>query len=259
MVHRCRFLSHSGVAVKEVIAIRHVAFEHLGTLAPLLSGRGFRVRYLDVGVTDLSILDALAPDLLVVLGGPIGAYEDDRYPYIADELRLIERRLEAQRPLLGVCLGAQLMARALGSRVYPGRAKEIGWGPLRLTQAGERSCLAGLAGCGYQVLHWHGDTFDLPRDAQRLAFSEITENQAFSLGDKALGLQFHLEMDAAEIERWLIGHAHEISAAPVVTPLILREETARHGTALAASARVCMSRWLVDAGLLPRESEQSGS
>jgi len=237
--------------VKEVLAIRHVTFEHLGTLAPLLSGYGFHVRYLDVGMSDLSALDPLAADLLVVLGGPIGAYEEDHYPCVTDELRLIERRLEAQRPLLGVCLGAQLMARALGSRVYPGRAKEIGWGPLRLTDAGERSCLADLAGCGYQVLHWHGDTFDLPPHARRLASSEITGNQAFALGDRALGLQFHLEMDATEIERWLIGHAHEIAATPGVTPLTLRADTARYGAALAASAATCMSRWLVDAGLLP--------
>jgi GMP synthase (glutamine-hydrolysing) len=243
--------------MKEVVAIRHVAFEHLGTLAPLLSRHGFQIRYLDVGVTDLTALDPLAPDLLVVLGGPIGAYEEDLYPCLTDELRLIEHRLAAQRPLLGVCLGAQLMARALGSRVYPGRAKEIGWAPLRLTEPGERSCLADLAGCGYQVLHWHGDTFDLPEQAQRLASTALTENQAFALGNKVLGLQFHLEIDPAEIEHWLIGHAHEIAATPGVTPPALRLDTTQHGAALAASAATCLSRWLVEAGLLPLESAQS--
>lgn len=234
----------------EVVAIRHVAFEHLGTLAPLLSGRGFRIRYLDVGMTDLSVLDPLQAELLVILGGPIGAYEEGLYPWVIDELRLIERRLEAQRPLLGICLGAQLIARALGSRVYPGRAKEIGWSPLHLSAAGERSCLTDLAGCGYQVLHWHGDTFDLPSQAQRLASTELTENQAFAFGDRVLGLQFHLEVDAGEIERWLIGHAHEIAALSGVTPLDLRADSARYGPSLTTSAATCMSRWLIDSGVL---------
>jgi GMP synthase (glutamine-hydrolysing) len=237
--------------VREVVAIRHVAFEHLGAIAPLLTGRGLRIRYLDAGVSDLDSLDPLTPDLLVVLGGPIGAYEEDNYPYITQELRIIEHRLAAQRPLLGICLGAQLMARALGARVYPGKAKEIGWGPLRLTEEGQASCLAGLAACDYQVLHWHGDTFDLPQGARRLASTIITENQAFSHGGRALGLQFHLELDPNEIERWLLGHAHEIAATPDVTPAGLRAATVRHGPALAKAASACMGRWLLETGLMP--------
>ena len=235
--------------MKEVIAIRHLAFEHLGTLAPVLSGRGYRIRYLEAGVDDLAALDPLKPALLVVLGGPIGAREADRYPFLSKELRLIERRLEAQRPILGVCLGAQLMALALGSRVYAGTAKEIGWAPVRLTAAGRVSCLEPLSACDFQVLHWHGDTFDLPTGARHLASTEITENQAFALEDYGLGLQFHLEIEAAEIERWLVGHAHEISAVEGADPRAIRMDTRRFGPPLEANAVSCFQHWLARARL----------
>jgi len=230
--------------MKEVIAIRHLAFENLGTLAPVLSGRGYRVRYLDAGVDDLAGIDPVKPALLVVLGGPIGARQVDQYPFLSKELRLVERRLEAERPILGICLGAQLMALALGSRVYPGETKEIGWGPIRLTAAGRVSCLEPLSACNYQVLHWHGDTFDLPAGARRLASTEVTENQAFALGEYALGLQFHLEVEAAEIERWLVGHAHEIAALEGADPRGIRGDTGRFGPALASSAVSCFQHWL---------------
>jgi len=236
--------------MRQVLAIRHVAFEHLGTLAPLLTQMGFNIRYLEAGVTDLSALDSLQPDLLVILGGPIGAYEEHLYPWLLDELHLIEQRLTVGKPILGICLGAQLMARALGSKVYPNRAKEIGWGPLRLTAAGDNSCLADLGECNYQVLHWHGDTFDLPVGSQRLASSDLTENQAFAYGPTALGLQFHLEIDATDIERWLIGHAHEIASVPGLTPAKLRHDSGSYGAILATSAAKCMTQWLANEKIL---------
>lgn len=236
--------------MKEVVAVRHLSFEHLGTLAPLLSGRGFRIRYLDAGVADLKGFDPLSPALLVMLGAPIGACDEAQYPFLGDELRIIEQRLRAQRPLLGICLGAQLMARALGSRVYAGAAREIGWAPIQLTPEGEKSCLAGLRSCGCQVLHWHGDTFDLPPAATRLASTATTPNQAFAIGDQALALQFHLEADPAEIERWLIGHAHEIAATAGVSPEAIRADTARHGAAVAASAAGCIQHWLQTAAVV---------
>ena len=111
--------------MKTVLAIRHVAFEDLGGFEAPLKEAGYAIRYADMGVEDVASLPS--PDLLAVLGGPIGAYEDDLYPFLQDEIALITARLAAGRPILGICLGAQLMARALGARVYPGRAKEIGW------------------------------------------------------------------------------------------------------------------------------------
>ena len=120
-------------------------------------------------------------DLVVVLGGPIGAYEQEDYPFIADEIAILRARVAANRPTLAICLGAQILAQALGARVYAG-TKEIGWAPLKLTEAGQRSVLRDIGRDATPVLHWHGDTFDLPDGADRLASTPECANQAFSLG-----------------------------------------------------------------------------
>ena len=157
--------------IKKAVAIRHVACEGLGNLADVLFANDFEVTYLEAGVDNLAYAGAQDADLLVILGGPIGAYEEKRYPYLRDELSLLEQRLALDAPTIGICLGAQLMARALGSRVYPGEYKEIGWAPLLLTDAGRRSPLAHLT--NHAVLHWHGDTFDIPQGATHLAASDF--------------------------------------------------------------------------------------
>lgn len=144
-------------------AIRHVAFEGLGLIEPVLRRAGYTPRVYDAGVDDLQAIAPVETALLIVLGGPIGADEDELYPFLVEEQRLLEARLAAGRPTLGICLGAQMIARALGARVYPGPAKEIGWAPVSLTEAGRAGPLAHLDDAA--VLHWHGDTFDLPVDA----------------------------------------------------------------------------------------------
>ena len=224
-------------------------FEHLGTLGEVLEHRGFHIRYWDAGIDAQSALETSTPDLLVVLGGPIGAYEEDAYPFLKQELRIIENRLHQELPILGICLGSQLMARALGARVYPGSQKEIGWFPVTLTDAGQRSCLASLKIVDCQVLHWHGDTFDLPEGATLLASTGIAKNQAFSWGPQALGLQFHLEVLPGEIERWLIGHACEIGSTANVNVTQLRDETKRWGLRLTQAAHDCLVSWLNEIGL----------
>lgn len=225
------------------IAVRHVHFEHLGTFAGVLERAGWSTRIVDAGVEEVAGIDPAAPDLLVVLGGPIGAYEEDKYPFLRDELRLLEKRLASGRPVLGICLGAQLMARALGARVYPGPAKEIGWHPLALTAAGQASPLVHVE--GVPVLHWHGDTFDLPQGAHLLASTDICRHQAFSIGRNVLGLQFHAEVDAADIERWLIGHASEIASAGLDVSS-LRAASRQHGARLAAAGDKLLTQWLTD-------------
>lgn len=229
--------------MKSCVAIRHVAFEDLGSFEAPLVQAGFSIRYAEAGLDDFAAIDEAATDLVVVLGGPIGAYEDDIYPFLAAELRLIETRLKAGRPIVGICLGAQLMARALGARVYPNDGmKEIGWSALDLTPAGQGSPLAPLA--GVPVLHWHGDTFDLPEGAALLASTAITRNQAFSWGKAALGLQFHVEATGAGLERWFIGHACEIGGVPDLSVPGLRSDTARHAARLESVAPKVLGEFL---------------
>jgi GMP synthase (glutamine-hydrolysing) len=231
---------------RSAVAIRNVAFEDLGLLEPLLRARGFAIRYVEAGIDDLAL--AGDADLTVVLGGPLGAYEEAIYPHLTTELALIERRLKADRPLLGICLGSQLMARVLGARVYPGtRGKEIGWAPITLTEAGAQSGLRHLVHERTAVLHWHGDTFDLPNGATRLASSRQYENQAFRFGMRALALQFHAEA-TENFERWLIGNAAEIAATPNLTVPGLRAAADRHVDALRTQGRLCFDEWLDELG-----------
>ncbi len=229
---------------RSCLVLRHVAFEGLGVLAKLLPELGFEVRISEVGVNPLPVEDIASCDLLVVLGGPIGVYEVENYPWLVDEIAAIGERLKARKPTLGVCLGAQLMAASLGARVGPGPAKEIGYAPLGLTPTGLNSVLAPLG--DQPVLHWHGDNFDLPRGSVRLAFTAACPNQAFAIGNHALGLQFHLEVEPESIESWLIGHTVELSKAGV-RPASLRRQAAQYGEETAARGAVVVARWLEEA------------
>ena len=235
--------------MKSAIAIRHLHFEDLGTLAPILEEAGYQVRYVDVCVDHLAALNPVECDLLIVLGGPIGAYEDEIYPTLRDELKLLEKRLAAQRPTLGICLGAQLMARALGARVHPSGGKEIGWGPVTLSAAGRESAFRHLGQDGVAVLHWHGDTFDLPQDATLLASTGFCRNQAYAWGRCAVGLQFHPEACAARLEQWFIGHACEIATAGL-SVAALRADTVRHASRLEVQAHESFREWLASIGCL---------
>lgn len=223
------------------LAVRHVAFEDMGILAPLLVERGYDLRYIEAGVDPLDAHSLLAADLAVILGGPIGVYETDRYPFLSGELQAIAMRLQQGKPTLGICLGAQLMARALGAEVKSTGRVEIGYAPLTLTEQGCDSVLRDIA--AVPVLHWHGDQFAIPDGAVRLAETPGFPNQAFSIGSKVLGLQFHLEADYAQIERWLIGHAYELSVRGVSLDA-LRRDAAIHGPALAHAARTIFAAWL---------------
>jgi GMP synthase (glutamine-hydrolysing) len=225
----------------DCLAIRHIAFEDLGLLAPLLAERGFAVRYCEAGIDTLDAAGLLAPDLVVILGGPIGVYEEEVYPFLRDELAAIRARLDAGRPTLGICLGAQLMAKALGAGVAPGPQKEIGWAPLTLTEAGRASVLAAFETT--PVLHWHGDNFDLPANAVRLASTPACPSQAFAIGRKLLGLQFHIEVDPARIEQWLIGHTVELGKAGI-DPRALRRQAGTLGRATAEKGRAALAAWL---------------
>jgi GMP synthase (glutamine-hydrolysing) len=223
------------------LVLRHVAFEGLGVLAGLLPAYGFATRICEVGVELLPEAEIAACDLLVVLGGPIGVYETEAYPFLVAEQAAIAARLAMKKPTLGICLGAQLMAAALGAKVAPGPAKEIGYASVTLTEAGRASPLAVLE--GLPVLHWHGDAFELPPGGKNLAFTAICPNQAFALDDWALALQFHVEAEPAALEAWLIGHTVELGKAGI-DPRDIRAQAARSGEATAAAGAKLFRAWL---------------
>jgi GMP synthase (glutamine-hydrolysing) len=227
------------------VVIQHVLFENLGTFAEVLEKKGAALKYYQAGLGLPEAEEFVGADLAVVLGGPIGANDEELYPFVANELALVAARAKEDRPLLGICLGAQYIAKALGARVYPGRAKEIGFGALALTPKGEASPLRLLAGA--PVLHWHGDTFDVPKGCDLLASTPLTVNQAFRRGN-ALALQFHPEADAARLEQWLIGHACELAQASVDVPG-LRAAGKKLGEALKTQGQLFFSEWLSSAGL----------
>ena len=235
------------MAVKrDCIAIRHVPFEDLGSFGPALAGAGFEVRYVEAGLSDLAAIDLAAPDLAVILGGPIGVYELDAYPFLRAETAIVRARLDAGRATLGLCLGAQVMCAALGAQVAPGAAKEIGYAPVRLSDAGAAGPLRHLA--GVPVLHWHGDQMTLPAHARCLASTTITPVQGWASGHHALALQFHPEADVGSIEQWLVGHAVELAGAGI-DPRRLRADAQRHAATLEAAGAAMLGEWLEHAGL----------
>jgi GMP synthase (glutamine-hydrolysing) len=236
---------------KTAIVLRHLAFEDLGLLGPLLAARGWRIEILEPAVDPLDPEAFASADLAIVLGGPIGAYDGADYPFVTGEIAAIERRLAAGRPTLGICLGAQMMAAALGARVHPGPVKEIGWGRMGLTAEGRASVLAPLEATEAEVLHWHGDTFDLPAGAVRLASNAHYPNQAFGFGASALALQFHLEADPDRLEHWLVGHVGELHGAGVSVPG-LRARTRELAAMARAQAAAVFGPWL-DAVAAPRD------
>jgi GMP synthase (glutamine-hydrolysing) len=230
---------------REVLAIRHVYFEDLGSLELVLGDRGQLVRYLDVGRARIDAPNPLDTSLMVVLGGPIGAYDDALFPHLNPLLSMLEKRIAAGLPTIGICLGAQLIARALGAKVYPAAQKELGWKALTLTDAGRASALRHFEvdGQSIPVLHWHGDTFDLPDGATRLASTDVCENQAFAWGDHVLGLQCHPEVLVERFESWLVAYSAEVAQCGIDVNA-LRADTARYGPGLERAACKMFGEWL---------------
>ena len=188
---------------------QHVSFEGLGCIETWarkekhqLTGTRF---YQNDPLPELENLD-----WLVVMGGPMGVADEQKYPWLTPEKRCIERAIHAGKTVLGVCLGAQLVADVLGARVYPNRHKEIGWFPIELTEEGRRSSLLGFLPVKFDVFHWHGDTFDLPAGAVHLARSEACEHQAFVYTERVVGLQFHLELTPPNVSELIPNCADEL-------------------------------------------------
>lgn len=234
--------------MKTALVVRHVSFEDLGILEGLLERRGYALSYVDAPTANLRNVNFVDPSILIVLGGPIGVYETEAYPFLSDEIALIKQRLARKLPTIGICLGCQLLAHALGAPVYPSGKNEIGWGPLQFSDAAASSVLAPLVEQNPSVLHWHGDTFDLPENATHLAATSACQNQAFLIEHFALALQFHLEVSQAGLEAWFVGHASEIAATPGISVEILRKDTVKWASRLEPIAEKVFETWIDQIG-----------
>jgi GMP synthase (glutamine-hydrolysing) len=230
---------------RHALVLTHVAFEDLGSLERPLRERGFEIETVDVPTAHFPLPQAASCDLLVAMGGPIGVYDRQDFPFLDNEIACLRQRLAERKPVLGICLGAQLMAAAMGARVYPGsRGSEIGWFSIQgAANANPPEWFAPLLAPGLRLLHWHGDTFDLPSEAKHLAKTELYENQAFAVENFALGLQFHPEVTATGLERWYVGHACELRHASISVPG-LRASTREHAPSLEAAAARFWELWL---------------
>lgn len=196
----------------EVVVLQHTPEETLGTIADVLAAQGHTWRYVRsfAGEAVPTTLDAAG---LVVMGGPMSAYETRRYRFLADEVTLITSALDQQKPILGICLGSQLLAAALGARVYKGTAKEIGWYPIQLHADMHRDPLFGAIGRTFVGFHWHGDTFDIPKGACELGHSAHTMHQGFRYGASVYALQFHLEVTERIVDDLVASFGNELAEA----------------------------------------------
>lgn len=228
----------------KALVIRHVPHEGLGLIKRPLE-RDFIVEYFDMhrGAALPPAIDGY--DVLVVMGGPMGVYEYDKYPFIKHELRLIESALKKRVPTLGICLGAQLLAKAAGADVYKGKAKEIGWYKVELDTETKNDWLFLGFPDEFTVFQWHGDTFDLPKGGVRLASSELFPNQVIKVGPCAYGIQFHLEVTEEMIREWVWINSDELRALKgKIDPEEISKETPDNIGGLHSLGKALVARFL---------------
>ena len=227
---------------KKALIIRHVPYEGVAGYRAPIEAAGYHVDRVDVSDTAFPTVDLAEPDLLIMMGGPMGVYEQDAHPWITCQLRRLARRLEADRPTLGVCFGSQMMAAALGGEVYAGHAAEVGFHPVSLSAPGLAGPLRHLA--EVPVLHWHGDTFTLPDDVELLASSPLYPHQAFRRGNHILALQFHAEMGLdPRFDAWIEGGQDAIARAGTTEARLRADHDALGPGAVAAGQRM-IADWL---------------
>ncbi len=225
-----------------LLVFQHVAAETAGTLDPFLRGAGFRIRYVNFERTPDADPDPRRYDGLVILGGPMNVDQAGEFPYLVTEIEVLKEALAREMPILGICLGAQLLASALGAPVHPAPVQEIGWYPLLPAPAASDDPLLRHLTRGQHVFQWHSYTFAVPPDAVHLASTGTCPNQAFRHSSNAYGLQFHLEVDREIIARWLSVPSWREELEALRGPEHAREvhaDTHRHiGPATKAATRV---------------------
>lgn len=233
--------------MRDVVIIQQVPHEGVGLIGRELKKGGSVVQIIKVYAGEPLPKTLPIDTSLIVMGGPMGVYEEAEYPFIKDELVLIEDSLSRGLPVLGICLGAQLMARAAGAKVYKGSCKEIGWYKISLTEEAEVDRLFMGLPKEQVVFQWHGDTFDIPKDAVQLASSELFPNQLIRIGAKGYGLQFHLEVTAEMVREWLqVGeNVTEIEGlGGLISPERIIEDTPIHMETLTRHGSSVFSRFL---------------
>jgi GMP synthase (glutamine-hydrolysing) len=226
-----------------VTVIEHVACEKPGIIEEILENRGIKPRTIHTYQGQPVPKDMAGLAGLIVMGGPMGVYEVEHYPFLRDEMRLIERALKDQKPVLGVCLGSQLLAAALGAAVTKGKQKEIGWYPITLTPVSEEDPLWTGIERAFVACHWHGDVFELPRGAISMASSNLTACQAFRYGRNAYANLFHMETTAEILQGMVEAFPEELKEAGVDDGDIVRQ-SAEHLPRLHKIAKAVFSRWV---------------
>lgn len=230
--------------MRRALVIQHVPSEGLGIIGPALERGGYSPHFIRVHENERVPKSAGGYAALIVLGGPMGVYEADKYPFIGHELGLIKSALKDQVPILGICLGSQLLARAAGAKVYKGGEKEIGWYKVRLTDEGIGDRLFLGLPSEFTVFQWHGDTFDVPAASANLAGSDLFPNQLIRVGRNAYGVQFHLEVTAAMIEEWITVNEDELKAQKGIDPERIKKESPGNLTALHSYCRSVIGRFI---------------
>jgi len=222
---------------------QHVPFEGPGSIQEWSVKNGHSLTsthfYINETLPDLNSID-----WLIIMGGPMSVDDETKFDWLSKEKNFIKNAIGKRKTVIGICLGAQLIAQILGAKVYPNKQKEIGWFPIRLTKSAKQHPLFRSLENKVTVFHWHGDTFDLPAGAHHLAETNAYPNQAFALGRHALALQFHPEVSSSGMERWYVGRACELGSAGIKVPK-LRQESEIFAPALEIAAQRFWAGWLV--------------
>ncbi len=243
------------MARPKILVFQHVPYEPLGTLDPLLKEAGFRIRYVNFGRQPESRPNLDGYAALIILGGPMNTDQIETHPNLISEVEIISEAVERQMSVLGICLGAQLLAKALGGSVTRNKSREIGWYDVQLTDAGKSDPVLSSFGSVRQVFQWHEDGIQLPQGTTHLASSDASKVQAFRFGEHVYGFQFHLEVNESLIERWLTVPANQSmlqDEAGRIDPDAMRRQTTESIDALEVLSRATFARWIARFERTPR-------
>lgn len=235
---------------KGALILTHLRGEGAANLGSILVERGVRTHSINVPSFNMDEIDPLRPDLLVVMGGPIGVYQQDDYPFVKNEIEIIKARLDKDLPTIGICLGSQMIAAAAGSKIYEGtQGKELGWYELCVTDVGKNTEVRHLDAAHTNMFHWHGDTFDLPENATLLASSKAYKNQIFQIGQNTLGLQCHPEVTHSQLNEWLVIFVGQVTGEEAIISIDdVRKDTLQHIQTMEKQSALFFNEWLEKRG-----------